>query len=284
MLYKTPSNLTTPTFLMCPPFSISNACPNNVLMDSYINQEMDQSLAFEQFIPIYNYLAKRSMIYLLPHKEGLQDQSYVANLGCYLPHIDNPTILLANYKSPPRIGEDTIGQKFFNDLGYKVVQPPSCWEGEADLKHLRNNIYIAGYGMRTDVASHIFFQDKMDMYTLPIYMDDPKLYHLDCLLIPLNKETVLLHAKAINSTEIKHIEKFAKIIDIPEKFMYHGWTNGLVINGCYLYGYVNETKNDQRYLEEILAKENLEVIGFNMSEFDKSGAALSCLIMHLNYS
>ena len=39
----------------------------------------------------------------------------------------------------------------------------------------------------------------------------------------------------------------------------------------------------ENYLEKICSNEGMEPIIFNISEFMKSGALLSCCVMHLNY-
>ena len=46
------------------------------------------------------------------------------------------------------------------------------------------------------------------------------------------------------------------------------------------YGY---ERRKVKTLEEICAKRRLEPVFFNLSEFMKSGAMLSCMVMHLNH-
>lgn len=284
MRINTPSNLDTPSFLMNFPFSVSNKVRNNVWMEDYDDDEdIIKEYAFEEFLNLYHFIAKEALVYLLPSEGDFQDQVYVANLGCYLPHIkDLDVMLVANYKSEPRIGEDKVGIKFFKSMGYHVDQPETHWEGEADLKYLRNNIYIAGYGIRTDKETHKWFEKQFNMEILPVYMDDAKLYHLDCLIMPLGPNKVFAATQKMKSSEVRKIEKYAEIIPVPDDYIYHAWTNGAIVNNKFLYGYFEEYENDRPVLEKIISNQGLEPVGFALDEFGKSGAALSCMLLTLN--
>ena len=95
-------------------------------------------------------------MYLLPSLPGLQDQTYVANLGAVLPHREPDTAIVSRFRSAPRVGEASIGAEFLRLLGFLVEQPPAelegepaFFEGEADLKHLRGNLYVGAYGLRS---------------------------------------------------------------------------------------------------------------------------------------
>src|SRR3954447_11061274 len=104
---RTPSKLPFPSYLLNFPFTVNNNCINNVLMEPYSGEKYNYGIAFKQFMGLYNYLAKDNLVYLLPSKGNYQDQVFVANLGCYLPHSD--LMLVSNFTSEPRQGEDKIG-------------------------------------------------------------------------------------------------------------------------------------------------------------------------------
>jgi hypothetical protein len=46
----------------------------------------------------------------------------------------------------------------------------------------------------------------------------------------------------------------------------------------------NSEKGMIEHLSKICINHGLELMVFNMSEFEKSGAAISCCMLHLNYS
>jgi len=280
MIKKTPSELSESAFLMNFPFTVDNREPNNVLMNKF-SEKYNYERAFSQFMSLYKIVTANALVYILPSEKDLQDLFYVANLGCYLPHLNNNTILLANFQSPPRIGEDYVGQKFFESMRYNVYQSPYYWEGEADLKYIRDNIYVSCYGARTVKESHAWMENNFNMHIIDIETPDPNLYHLDCSFFPLNETQALVVTSSLSKKDIKKLEKVLEVIPVPEKHKYDDWTNIVRIKNKILYSPVNDSHKE---LEKTLGKLNLEVVPVDMSEFAKSGAALSCMMMHLNYN
>ena len=284
MKINTPSHLKVPSLLMNFPFTLSNDYHNNPWMKEYNAEKIDYYLAFSQFTNVYQRMSQESLIYLLPSEGEFQDQIYVANLGCYLPHITEDTIIVANYKSPPRVGEEVVGEKFFKMMKYKVDKPPTCWEGEADLKYIRDNIYVCGYGIRTDVETHDWFRRSYDMNILPLFMNDEWLYHLDCLLMPITKDKVLAVTHLIKPEELRNLEKYVEVISIPEQYAYDGWTNSVIVGNKVFYGVLDDASAEgHAEFERLMAQHNLYAVPLDISEFDKSGACLSCMVMHFNY-
>lgn len=276
-----PSEIDSPAFMMCFPFTVSNAVPNNVLMTS--TRPYNLKRAFRQWTALYNKLAEHSVVYLLPHDNLLfQDLPYVANIGSVLPH-DDTIVLLANFKSEPRRGEDRIGGEMFERMGYWTRRPPHFWEGEADLKFIRKNLYVGGYGIRSDLAAYHWMREQLDMDVICVKMTDERLYHLDCLFFPLDHERALVATDVLGPLELRELEKHVDIVSVPSEFTYDGWTNA-VRCGRKLHLNVPPSKESNDALEEfVVNKLGLEPELTNLGEFDKSGADLSCLVMHLNY-
>jgi hypothetical protein len=83
------------------------------------------------------------------------------------------------------------------------------------------------------------------------------------------------------------------VIDIPYELGKLGTTNSVRINNMILSASpIADMERDNKYFEAennrvnfmsgILSKLGVEPIFINLSEFDKSGASLSCFLMHLN--
>ena len=125
-------------------------------------------------------------------------------------------------------------------------------------------------------------------------MVDEYLYHLDCNIFPLSKSKTLVCPEFHLPEEIKEIEKYTEIIEVSADDVYNGICNSARVGNMILCASnISELSiNDKTYdaekhkihaLEKICYNEGLEPIIFNISEFMKSGAMLSCMIMHLNY-
>lgn len=281
-----PSYLTFPCFLVNFPFTVDNKVPNNFLMTEYCDgTKYDYDRAFSQWMDLYNYIVSHnSLVYILPSEGNFQDLPYVANLGCILPHIQNrDVIILSNFTSLPRIGEDIVGRKFFSMMEYDVQQSPYKFEGEADLKWIRDNIYIAGYGIRTERETHDWLKETFGMDIISVLMNDEELYHFDCSFLPLSPTKALVATTVFCHEEIRAMEQILDIIPVPKKYLYYGWTNGLVMENKVLCAPYTIETGDEKSFRRLLSKHGFDLVVFNLSEFEKSGAALSCLVMHLNY-
>jgi N-dimethylarginine dimethylaminohydrolase len=141
-MIETPSQLKVPSYVLNFPFSLSTENPNNIWMEELSPEDLkiNKPKAYKQFMDLYNFIAGGSLVYLLPSYGDYQDQVYVANVGMQLPHIkDDNIVLLSNFTSEPRQGEELVAKPFFNLMSYTTHLCPFKWEGEADLKYIGGN-------------------------------------------------------------------------------------------------------------------------------------------------
>jgi N-dimethylarginine dimethylaminohydrolase len=293
---ETPSKLPIQSYVMNFPFSLSTSDPNNIWMQELTDDELlvNRPKAYKQFMDLYQFMAGGSLVYLLPSEGNFQDQVYVANLGIHLPHIKNTNqILLSNFSSDPRKGEELVGEKFFNQMGYKTTISPYKWEGEADLKYLYGNKYIGGYGIRSNIKTYEWMEENYNMDIIKVAMVDEYLYHLDCSIFPLNTDQTVICTELYDEDEIVEIEKHTEIIDISADDALGGLTNSVKYGNMMLcasniselkktHEYYDAEKHKLETLEKICSNAGMEPVVFNLSEFMKSGAMLSCMVMHLN--
>lgn len=296
MLKETPSQLPLQSFLMNFPFTLSTSDPNNIWMQELTDEELNinKPRAYKQFLDLYNFMAGQSLVYLLPNEGNFQDQVYVANLGLQLPHIkDENHILLSNFTSDPRKGEEKVGEKFFNQMGYNTHISPFKWEGEADIKYLHDNVYIGGYGIRSNIKSYEWMEEKFNMNIIKVAMVGEYLYHLDCSIFALNTNKTLICTELYDPEEIAYIGRYTDIIDVDVNDTLNGMTNSIRLGNMVLSAsnisemkktdeLYDEEKHKINSLEKICSNEGMEPVFFNLSEFYKSGAMLSCMVMHLN--
>ena len=291
-------NLPQPAFLMCPPFSYSTEVANNIWMEEMEEEKRkpEPRRALTQFFQVYRYLASEGLVYLLPSVAGakLQDQVFVANLGVVLDHGDlENTVIVSNFTSEPRRGEAEVGARFFRLMGLDVHESPAKFEGDAELKHLHDNVYVGGYGIRSEKATYDWMEETFDMKVVKMRMQDPYLYHLDCLVFPITSEKTMVCTELLDEKDVVELEKHTEIIDVSADDAYSGICNSVrvantVVSASHIHelkrgteDYSHEIKKNRR-LEDIVAELALEVKYFNLSEYHKGGALLSCMVMHLN--
>jgi N-dimethylarginine dimethylaminohydrolase len=132
------------------------------------------------------------------------------------------------------------------------------------------------------------------MEVIPFEIDNEYLYHLDCSIFPITREEVLVCTEAAEESTLAAIERHASIIDVAVDNADSGMTNCMRIGDFVLCASnieeLSESDENYRYekvkiqsLEEVCDKLRLTPVFFNLSEFMKSGAMLSCMVMHLNY-
>jgi N-dimethylarginine dimethylaminohydrolase len=106
----------------------------------------------------------------------------------------------------------------------------------------------------------------------------------------LDEETILLCTSICDKETIRSIQKHCRIIDVPIDLAYRGATNSVCCGSTILTEsrVENLKKGDQHFevekkkrafLEKIAAEKEMEISFFDLNEFHKSGAMLSCLVM-----
>ena len=295
---QTPTRLEQPAYLMNVPFSLSAEVANNVWMEEIkeSDRRIDTRRAINQFMQLYHFMAAEGLVVLLPtpRSDGLQDLVYCANMGAVLEHLDEPeTMVLSRFCSQVRIPEEDVGEQFFSEMGYRVVKCPHCFEGEAELKHLHDNVYAGGYGIRSDVAAYDWMEETFDMQVVRLRETEPHLYHLDCTVFPLTPEDTLVCTELYSREELSQLEAATHVIDVSADECFSGICNCVRLGNTLLNAsnihelsssdplYRDELAKNRK-LEDIATRNAFEVAYFNLDEFMKSGALLSCMVMHLN--
>lgn len=294
-------HLNFPVLLMNLPLSLSARIPNNAYMEdlSPSKREICLDRAVAQFLALYKHIAQHAVVFLLPSTPGFQDQPYVSNLGLVLPHCKEDTVIISRFRSEPRIGEERTGADFFKLMNFTVEQPPETFEeepvyfeGEADLKHIQGNLYIGAHGLRTSRNALTWAAERFEMEIVPFRTTDPYLYHLDCCFLRITEQAAMLCTSLADRMCVRALEQHCEIIDVSVEHARAGITNSLVLPGEVLCdsALIELGKESPSYsiekakiehLEQICSRFGLTLRVFCMSEFYKSGALLSCLIMHI---
>ena len=293
-----PGTLTRPAFVMNAPFSFSTDCANNPWMTELRPEarDVDHRRAMVQFLQLYRFITAEALVWLVPASWEcqLQDLVFTANLGVVFEHLPGKdTVVVSNFTTAPRRGETAVGQAFFRAMGYTPRVSPHKFEGDAELKHLHDNVYIGGYGIRSESETYDWMEETFDMEVIKVRLQDPYLYHLDCTVFPITREDTLVCTGLLTGPEVAAIERHTNIVDVSEDDCYAGICNSVRLYNTLLNAsHVQELKAGteayqhevakNRSLEDIAARLALEVSFFNLSEYHKGGALLSCMLMHLN--
>jgi N-dimethylarginine dimethylaminohydrolase len=271
------------TLVMCPPEYLDTAIGNNVFMKK---EKINVERALRQFGRVKHIMEAMGVHVLeIPAVDGCQDQYYVANIGIAI----EPYIVLAKYKAPGRACEVAPARKFFEGLGYQCIQPPDFFEGEADLKHWKDNKYFGGVGQFSDDKAMDWIEKKCGVEIIRLKEVDPKLFHLDCSLCVVNPENLIVNRNGIDSDSFKKLSKLANIIEPPKGIDTTGITNGVLLRDkrIYMSGTLQPEQKDYRkaieWLNRTMDNFGYSVVFCDVDECDKSGADLSCCVFHLTF-
>lgn len=273
--------------IMSPPYYVDNDEPINIYMKQTKNSKINNLLMTSQWFEVYRFISNYYTVFLVPPHPDAQDMTYTSNQGLFLP--DDNIFILSNFLHDARKIEEKPVEDFVKKLGFDVIQSPYTFEGEADCKLLKENVYCVAYGMRTEKAFSEWFSETFEKTVIPIRIKDPHTYHLDCLLFPLNSENLIVAVNYLDKEELKKIEKYTNIIPIENEYdVVNGSTNciqianQIVLNQ--IYGETDDEFARAKRLEKILNKQGYELVTFNFSEFFKSGAAISCIFLRMTYT
>jgi N-dimethylarginine dimethylaminohydrolase len=274
--------------LMCPPRYLSTTTINNIWMLDLPQKEREINLdaALEQFMALYMIITNHALVYLLPPTPGLQDQTYATNPACVLPHLDK-TAVISHFRADGRVGEEWVALGFLETLGYTCYTPPAYFEGEGELKWIRDNQYIASYGLFTSYETLCWIEKAFDAEIIKLKALDNYLYHVDCFIFPVDSDTILACKEVITDDDWELLNKEFNVINVALEDCYEGITNSLRIEDTIYNGMVHdetpETTHKNNTLTEIAAKLGLDSCFVDIDEFTKSGALLSCMFMHLKH-
>jgi N-dimethylarginine dimethylaminohydrolase len=186
----------TRTYLMCPPehFTVSYAI--NASMDT--NVPVDTELALKQWERLRETLVGLGHeVHVLPALPGLPDQVYAAN-GAF--SVDG-TVYGARFRYPQRSAEAAAHRAFYERTGWHYVEASHTNEGEGDFTYLPGpGLILAGYGFRTDPAAHAQAQEVLGRPAISLRLVDPRFYHLDTALAPLDGHRVAYFPGAFSAS------------------------------------------------------------------------------------
>jgi len=111
--------------------------------------------------------------------------------------------------------------------------------------------------------------------------------------VTITGDFTLVCTELLEKDAVAEIEKVTNVIDVSVDDCYSGICNSVrlpktVLNSSHIHelkagteDYTREAQKN-RMLEGIASNFALEVSYFNLNEYHKSGALLSCMVMHLN--
>jgi N-dimethylarginine dimethylaminohydrolase len=188
-------------YLMCRPefFAVSYA----------INPWMDPAKGADAATAVRQWEALREAYESLGHTvslidpiEGLPDMVFAANGALVV----DGRVYGARFTHPERTAEGPAYLRWFADRGFETLEPSFVNEGEGDYLTL-DEVILAGTGFRTDVAAHMEAQEFLGRPVVTLRLVDPRFYHLDTALFPLDGTNVAYYPEAFSAGSLRVLQR-----------------------------------------------------------------------------
>ncbi|MBS1518474.1 MAG: amidinotransferase [Bacteroidetes bacterium] len=265
--------------LMCRPDYFEVNYSGNEFMKDNIGK-VDKNSALKQWEDLKSvYESLGFEVILIPPGEGLVDMVFTANQS--LPFVDkngNKSVILSKMKNEQRKEEVRHFRKFYENLGYRVLELPGdveYFESMGDcVIDFQRNILFGGYGFRTQEITYDYISNYTDFKVVKLKLINPFLYHLDTCLSVLNSETAVIAENAFDEDSLKELRSsFSKVItaDTDENLKYF-------VCNCHCPDGKNViVQRGSRIFSKDIKESGFSLIETETTEFIKSGGSVFCM-------
>jgi lysine-ketoglutarate reductase/saccharopine dehydrogenase-like protein (TIGR00300 family) len=274
----------TVRILMCAPHHYEVDYVINPWMEGNIHRS-SRERAEAQWNKLYQVLKIYATVDLVEPQPGWPDMVFTANAGLIL----GDTVVLSRFFHPERQGEEPYFQQWFEDQGYKVHTLPKSlpFEGAGDALLDRAGRWLwAGYGFRSELDSHPYVAQWLDVEVLSLRLVDRRFYHLDTCFCPLSDGYLLYYPPAFDTYSNRMIElrvPAEKRIPLDEADAVNFSCNAVNIDSLQdgkaeRIVVLNKASDP---LKQILSDRNFTVVETPLTEFLKAGGAAKCLTLRV---
>ncbi len=260
--------------LMCPPHHYDVDYVINPWMEGNIHRS-SRERAEQQWNKLYEVLKDLAAVELVPPEKGLPDMVFAANAGLVL----GDRVVLSRFLHPERQGEEPYFKAWFEANGFTVYTLPKSlpFEGAGDALFDRAGGWLwAGYGFRSELDSHPYLADWLDVEVLSLRLVDQRFYHLDTCFCPLIDGYLMYYPPAFDAYSNRLIElrvPTEKRIVIDEVDAINFACNTVNVDRTVV---VNKASDA---LKEALSERGFTVEETPLTEFLKAGGAAKCLTL-----
>jgi N-dimethylarginine dimethylaminohydrolase len=264
------------TILMCPPDHFEIAYVINPWMEGQF-ANTNAELARRQWDGLRAAIAPHVKVALEPPQRDLPDIVFTANAGLVL----GGKVIVSRFRSPERRGEEPHHRAWFADYGFEILDWPENlpFEGAGDALFDRGQgLLWAGHGFRSDVAVPAMLEKLLGRRTAPLNLIDPRFYHLDTCLCPLEGGFLLYFPPAFDEGSRALIQSLVapdKRIEVDEADALKFCCNAVDLDRHVFMNGASEA------LRSRLRDAGFTPVITPLSEFMKAGGAAKCLTLKL---
>jgi N-dimethylarginine dimethylaminohydrolase len=210
---------------------------------------------------------------VINQQKGLPDMVFSADQGV----VKGKDILMSNFRYEVRRGERCPYLEWFKNRNFQAKFLPTNYFFEGGDALLFKNLIFMGMGFRTTEVSCKKIALALDTEVVSLRLVNPRFYHLDMCLLPLDTKTAFYYAKAFSPDSLEKLKRvIPRLIPLSDKEAYGFSANSVVTDH-----HVVIQKNNLSFKEKLnnLGYHSVEV---DLGEFMKGGGGIHCLTQVLS--
>ncbi|GAA5078750.1 arginine deiminase-related protein [Nocardia iowensis] len=257
---------------MCRPDYFEVTYSINPWMDP--TEPVDRSLALLQWETLRaTYEEYGHKVDVVPGVPGLPDMVFAANGGLII----GDRAMSAKFTHPERAAEGPAYHRWFAQHGLAgLVDAKEVNEGEGDFLLVGDRM-LAGMGFRSSLAAHQEVAQHFSRPVVSLELVDPRFYHLDTVLLPLDDTTIAYFPPAFSpASQAVLTELYPDAIVATDADAEVLGLNG-VSDGFNVF-----LSDKATTLIESLRTRGYNPVGIDMSELLKAGGSVKCCTLEVH--
>ena len=264
-------------FLMCAPRHFEVAYVINPWMEGNIARGSNP-VAASQWKDLLALLRRFAEVDCISAERGVPDLVFTANAGLVL----DRQVLLSAFRHAERRPEEAYFAHWFSTHGYEVLSLPAdvYFEGAGDaLFDRRLPLLWMGHGHRSDVAAADVIARLFNIEVVPLQLVNPRFYHLDTCLCPLDGGALLYYPAAFDQASQERIAAL-----VPPELRIAVEAEDAAAFACNAVNCGRNVIMNQASdaLSRTLAAHGYLLYQTPLSEFMKAGGSAKCLTLKLS--
>jgi N-dimethylarginine dimethylaminohydrolase len=285
--YERRKDSVTGSVLMCSPegYRIAYAINPHMRDDVGELKRADEKRAraqWEALAAIYRGLGLE--VHVIRGDPAFPDMVFAANQSFPFSLRDGgKAVLLSNMHAPERRGEVPAFEDWFKSRGWAIRRLSrddfGSFEGCGDLiRHPSGGLVFGGFGFRTTERALAAITDLCETTVVALRLVDPRFYHLDTCLMPLDRRRALAFRPAFDGASWDLIRaRFERVLEPPER-------EAAELLACNVHcpdGKHVVIEASCEVTARALEAEGFEVVRTGTSEFLKAGGSVFCMTLPL---
>ncbi len=237
-------------------------------------EPVDRALAVRQWEALRAaYTEHGHTVDVVPGVAGLPDMVFAANGGLII----GDRAMSARFTHAERAAEGPAYHAWFTRCGVpNLVAATECNEGEGDFLLVGDRL-LAGMGFRSSPAAHEEVARYFGLPVVSLELVDPRFYHLDTVLLPLDGDTIAYYPPAFSpAARAVLADLYPDAIVATDADAAVLGLNG-VCDGFHVF--LSSAATD---LSEALRARGYHPVGIEMSELLKAGGAVKCCTLEVH--